>query len=389
MEFKEANDYYDQLVLLRRHIHKHAEPSFCETETTNYICDYMDGLKIDYERLPGTGLIAWIDTGAPGKCIAFRADIDALRIEEDCSDNRPYGSCNKGVMHACGHDSHTAILMIAARYVKEHISDFTGKMVMIFQPAEELPPGGAVDIVKGHFLDDMKIDEIYALHCDPTVPSGKILIVKGVLMAAVDNFEIEVIGKGGHAASPQKTIDAIAMAAHIVNEINTIRSRNIKPTEPALISIGSICGGNNFNVVAETVTIRGTVRTFSEETRSYIENRIKSITEHTTAMYGGTFKINYLKGYPTVKNDLDAIEKVERVAIELLGRENCCERKEPDMGGDDFAYYLQQIKGAMFYYGTNPTRKVIPPLHNSRFDLDEKAMMTGVEMLLGLMKEQD
>ncbi len=208
-------------------------------------------------------------------------------------------------------------------------------------------------------------------------------------MAAVDNFEIEVIGKGGHAASPQKTIDAIAMAAHIVTQINTIRSRNTKPTEPALISIGSICGGNNFNVVAERVTIGGTVRTFSEDTRTFIEDRIKSIVAHTTGMFGGTFKINYLKGYPTVKNDLEAIEKVERVAVGLLGRENCLERKEPDMGGDDFAYYLQGIKGAMFYYGTNPTGEAIPPLHNCRFDLDEKAMLTGVEMLLGLVKEQD
>ena len=292
-------------------------------------------------------------------------------------------------MHACGHDSHTAILMIAARYVKEHISQFKGKVVMIFQPAEELPPGGAIDIINGHFLDDLGIDEIYALHCDPTVPLGKILIVKGVLMAAVDNFEIEVIGKGGHAASPQKTIDAIAMAAHIVTQINTIRSRNTKPTEPALISIGSICGGNNFNVVAERVTIGGTVRTFSEDTRTFIEDRIKSIVAHTTGMYGGTFKINYLKGYPTVKNDMEAIEKVERVAVGLLGRENCLERKEPDMGGDDFAYYLQRIKGAMFYYGTNPTGEAVPPLHNCRFDLDEKAMLTGVEMLLGLIKEQE
>lgn len=389
MEFRDLNGYYDELVSLRRHIHKNPEPSFHETETTNYICRYLDKFNIDYKRLPNTGLIARIDTGVPGKCVAFRADIDALKIEEDCSDGRTYGSVNKGVMHACGHDSHTAILMIAARYVKEHISQFKGKIVMIFQPAEELPPGGAIDILNGHFLDDLGIDEIYALHCDPTVPLGKILIVKGVLMAAVDNFEIEVIGKGGHAASPQKTIDAIAMAAHIVTQINTIRSRNTKPTEPALISIGSICGGNNFNVVAERVTIGGTVRTFSEDTRTFIEDRIKSIVAHTTGMYGGTFKINYLKGYPTVKNDMEAIEKVERVAAGLLGRENCLERKEPDMGGDDFAYYLQRIKGAMFYYGTNPTGEAVPPLHNCRFDLDEKAMLTGVEMLLGLIKEQE
>ena len=386
MEFKDIQDYYEELVALRRHIHRHAELSFCEVETTKYICAYMDKLGIEYKRLPETGLIAWIDTKKPGRCIAFRADIDALRVEEDCSDGRTYGSENKGVMHACGHDTHTAILMIAARYVKEHLADFSGKMVMIFQPAEELPPGGAVRIVEGHHLDGLGIDEIYALHCDPTVDLGKILIVKGVLMAAVDNFEIEVIGKGGHAASPQKTIDAIAIAVQIISQINAIRSRNTKPTEPALISVGYIAGGNNFNVVADKVTLGGTVRTFSAQTRTFIEERIKSLAEHTAAASGGTVKINYIKGYPMVENDLDAIAKVEAVASAVLGSENCGERREPDMGGDDFAYYLQKIKGAMFYYGINTGDPAIAPLHNRRFDLDERAMLTGVKMLLGLFK---
>lgn len=381
----DVNEYLAELIFVRRWIHQHAEGSFQEEQTSEYIHQYLSSLGIDSVRTGKTGVVASIDTGRRGKTIAFRAELDAICLKEESSVE--FTSLNEAFMHACGHDSHMAISMAAAKYIKEHLEQFQGKIKFIFQPAEELPPGGAIDLIRDGVLED--VDEIYALHCDPTQRTGTILMVEDVLMAAVDRFEIEVLGRGGHAASPHRTSDAVVMACEIVMSLQTIVSRNIAPTESAVVSVGSIKGGESFNAIAGRVSMKGTVRTFTPESRALIEKRIRETAEYITKIHGGSCRIQYLHGYPPVVNHRKAVEKIRRVAEELLGPENCIQRKYPDMGGDDFAYYLENITGAMFYYGTNPTGEEIPPLHSPHFCLDEAAMTTGLKMLIGLAQMQE
>lgn len=381
----DVNDYLEELVTVRRWIHQHAEGSFHENQTAEYVYNYLASLNIDPMRVGETGVVATIDTGRSGKTIAFRAELDALSLQEESGVE--FTSLNKNFMHACGHDSHMAISLIAAKYIKEHLDQFRGKVKFIFQPAEELPPGGAIDLVKAGVVDD--VDEIYALHCDPSQRTGTILVVEHVLMAAVDRFQIDILGRAGHAAAPQRTADAIVMACDVVMNLQTIVSRSISPTEAAVVSIGSIKGGDSFNAIAGQVSMKGTVRTLTPQSRTFIEERIKKTVHNIVEIYGGTCKIDYLHGYPPVVNNFDAIRKVEQVVSDVLGPDKCIIRPYPDMGGDDFAYYLEKVKGAMFYYGTNPTGGDVFPLHSPHFVLDESAMINGVKMLIGLCQTQE
>ncbi len=371
----------DKIIETRRYLHQHPEASFVEFETAETICRFLDGCGIKYERIE-TAVIARVDTGKAGPHLAFRGDMDALYLDE--LNVTGYESENSGIMHACGHDVHTTILLYTAKAIKEKSDDYSGQFTFIFQHAEEIPPGGAVKLIASGVLDD--VDEIYGLHCDPEFECGTVMTKSGPLMAAVDKFRVQVIGKGGHGALPHTTVDPIVLTSQIIVNFQSIISRSVNPLDAALITIGKIHGGESFNVIPESVTFEGTVRTLSKEVRELIEQRIRQTLDGMTTAYEATYEMEWLGGYPVLLNTEAAVEKVIIASGKVLGEGKCILKKEARLLGEDFASYLEQIPGAFFFLGTRSSEATAYPLHSPRFNVDEKALEIGIKMFLALAK---
>lgn len=378
---EEIKNIKDEIYAIRRHFHRYPELSFKEFNTAETISEHLDKLGISHKKGVGkTGIVGEINFG-PGPTIALRADMDALPIQEE--NNLDYKSLNDGVMHACGHDGHMAILLGAANALSKNSKLKKGTVRFIFQPAEE-GLGGAKYMIEDGCLD--KVDEIYGLHLWNYQLYGEVGIKDGPVMASADLFDIEVSGKGGHGATPQGTVDAIVVASNLVTMLQTIVSRNTNPLESTVLSIGKIKGGHNFNIISDKVHMSGTTRAYTEENRKMIKQRMKEVIEGVSKSFGADIKLNYKDGYPPTVNHSSQVEKVLEAARSIVASG----AKNPylSMGGEDFSYYLQNKPGCFFFVGSAPNENEIlsTPHHCSHFNIDERALLVGASVYLNLIE---
>ena len=378
---EEIKNIKDEIYAIRRHFHRYPELSFKEFNTAETISEHLDKLGISHKKGVGkTGVVGEITFG-PGPTIALRADMDALPIQEE--NNLDYKSLNDGVMHACGHDGHMAILLGAANALSKNSKLKKGTVRFIFQPAEE-GLGGAKYMIEDGCLD--KVDEIYGLHLWNYQLYGEVGIKDGPVMASADLFDIEVSGKGGHGATPQGTVDAIVVASNLLTMLQTIVSRNTNPLESTVLSIGKIKGGHNFNIISDKVYMSGTTRAYTEENRKMIKQRMKEVIEGVSKSFGADIKLNYKDGYPPTVNHSSQVEKVLEAASSIVASG----AKNPylSMGGEDFSYYLQNKPGCFFFVGSAPNENEIlsTPHHCSHFNIDERALLVGASVYLNLIE---
>jgi amidohydrolase len=360
----------------RRYLHANPELSFAEHETTGWVAEKLEQWNIPYTRPTPTGLVGLIEGDRPGRTIAIRADIDALPIEE--ASGLPFSSTHPGVMHACGHDGHTAILLGLSRFFAAN-RDFAGRIKLLFQPAEEKAPGGAQAYVKAGVLND--VDACIGLHLLSDRPTGTAAISAGPVMANSDSFSAQIRGRGGHGASPHETIDAVMVACHAVVNLQTVVSRKVDPTRPAVVTVGSIHGGTTFNVIADTAELKGTVRSFQKDVRQLLHDEIKRTLEATCAMYGATMELSYMFGYPALVNHPEMAEVLRQAAGVVLGATQVGPA-EPTMGGEDFAYYCEAVPSAYLFLGArNSALGADWPHHHPRFTVDEAALPHGMAIL--------
>lgn len=368
---------YDEMVSIRRYLHQHPELSFHETKTAGFIANYYEKLGIEHKtNIGGNGIIATITGSKPGKTVALRADFDALPIQDEKEVS--YKSTVPGVMHACGHDGHTAALLVLAKNLNELKDELEGRYVFIHQHAEEYAPGGAKPMIEAGCLDG--VDVIFGTHLWATVPTGTVQYTYGPLMAAADRFEIIIQGQGGHGAQPHKTRDAIVAGSQLVTNLQQIVSRRLNPIDSAVITIGSFVADNAFNVIADKARIIGTVRTFKEDVRSFISEEIERVVKGTCMAADCTYDYQYFQGYPAViPHDEETkflIESTKAIKEVLV-----TEEIDPDMTGEDFSYYLQKVKGTFFFTGARPNDAQTYPHHHPLFDIDEKAMLIAAKIL--------
>ena len=378
---EEIKNIKDEIYTIRRHFHRYPELSFKEFNTAETISQHLNNLGISHKKGVGkTGIVGEINFG-PGPTIALRADMDALPIQEE--NNLDYKSLNDGVMHACGHDGHMAILLGAANALSKNSKLKKGTVRFIFQPAEE-GLGGAKYMIEDGCLD--KVDEIYGLHLWNYQLYGEVGIKDGPVMASADLFDIEVSGKGGHGATPQGTIDAIVVASNLVTMLQTIVSRNTNPLESTVLSIGKIKGGHNFNIISDKVHMSGTTRAYTEENRTMIKQRMKEVIEGVSKSFGADIKLNYKDGYPPTVNHSSQVEKVLEAASSVVASG----AKNPylSMGGEDFSYYLQNKPDCFFFVGSAPNENEIlsTPHHCSHFNIDERALLIGASVYVNLIE---
>ncbi len=375
MSLNDALKIKDWMVKIRRHIHQYPELGYQEYETSDFIKKKLGELKIPFREAAKTGIIADIKRDGT-KRIALRADIDALPIQE--GNDIPYKSKNFGKMHACGHDAHTTMLLGAAKILK---GIKRGPNIrLLFQPSEEKLPGGALSMIKDGALKG--VDEIYAIHVDPDIPIGTIKTRAGIMMASADEMDIKIIGKGGHASSPNKAVDPIYISSLFVNAVQSIISRLSSPLSPVVITISAINGGNIYNVIPENVDMKGTVRTLSDNTHKMVIRMIKRLLKHITGMYNAKYELDYRIGYPILINSNGGVEKFKDVCKGFLRFKIM---KNPIMGGEDFAWYLRERKGAFAFIGVRNEKKgIIYPLHHPKFNIDEDVLPYGAALLAKL-----
>ncbi|MEX0778936.1 MAG: amidohydrolase [Balneolales bacterium] len=376
---------HPELVQIRRRLHQNPELSFHEHNTTKFIVGYLEELGLEVIRPMETGCLAVIEGGKKSdRVIGLRADIDALPIDEQGDYKTPFKSQNQGVAHCCGHDIHTANMLGTAKVLTELKDEIEGKVILIFQAGEEKLPGGGRLLSETGALQDLGIQAIYGLHTDPRFKPGQIALKEGPLMARPDEFKITVIGKGGHAAAPHNTIDPIVMASQIVLAIQTIVSRSIDPTEPAVVTVGKIEGGTAHNVISEKVSMIGTIRTFDEDVSKLICKRIDSIASGITQAAGGEYEFDYNEGYPAVINTPETAKKVIETAKYFPGTE-LVELERPVMAGEDFAFYQQHFPGTFFFLGSGGDEtESVYPWHHPKYNADEDSMLTGVSIMAAL-----
>jgi amidohydrolase len=378
---KEIQKISGDIYTYRRDFHQNPELSFQEYRTAETISKYLDSFGITHKTNIGeTGIVGELDFGE-GPTIALRADMDALPIQE--IGDLEYKSKNEGVMHACGHDGHMAILLGVANVLSKNKKIKKGKIRFIFQPAEE-GGGGARYMIEDGCLEG--VDEIYGLHLWNYQPLGEIGVKEGPIMAAADMFDIIVKGKGGHGAAPQGTIDAIVVASHLVTALQTIVSRDTNPLENTVVTIGKISGGENFNVIADQVKLSGTTRAYTEKNRIMIKNRMKDIIDGVSKAFGTEIALNYKEGYPPTINHQLPTKHILDAASQVVGKG--AGFPYLSMGGEDFSYYLQNIPGCFFFIGSAPDEKdtLSTPHHCSHFNIDERALLVGASVYISLIK---
>lgn len=361
------------------HLHRHPEPSFEEFETTKYIIDELNAIGgFTLTQLTKTGVIADIDGGKPGKTIALRADIDCLRMDE--LNDGPLVSEMPGLMHGCGHDAHTAMLLGVAAVISQYKEELPGHYRLLFQPAEETPPGGAIEYVKAHALDG--VDYILGQHVMPTVPTGQIGLLPGAMMASSDRFKVVIKGSGGHASQPHMTIDPIAIGAEIITNLQHIVSRETDPLDQLVVSVTQFHGGSTFNVIPSEATLTGSVRSFNEERRQYASERIQEIINAVAHLHRASVDITYTFGYDATINNAEVAKKLRRVILDRYG-EGSIPDLTPLMGAEDFSRYLKVVPGAFYFLGIGNAQKgYTHPIHHGCFRVDTDALPIGMEVML-------
>ena len=371
------------IIDTRRDLHKHPELSFKEYRTSKLVATKLEKFGIQVDRNIGkTGVVGTLKGKTEGKTIAFRADMDAIPIQE--TGDVPYKSINDGVMHACGHDAHTSMLLGAAEILSKRKNKVKGNIKFIFQPAEE-GYGGAKFMIDDGALKD--VNEIYGLHVWNYQKSGTVGIKSGPVMAAADLFTIKINGIGGHGATPQGTVDCVVVASYLIQALQTIVSRNTNPLENTVVTVGQINGGYNFNIIADTVTLNGTTRAYTENNRQLIKERMVEIITGTEKTFSAKIELDYEDGYPPTINDPMATENLLNAAEKIVG--DGAGHPYLSMGGEDFSYFLQKVPGCYFLIGSAPQNRepLSVPHHCSHFDIDERALLVGSSVYLQLIDD--
>lgn len=367
------------LVTWRRHLHQRPELGFRENLTAAFIQQQLTDWGVSHQTgIAKTGIVAVIESGQPGPVLGIRADMDALPIHEE--NQVPYRSQHDGVMHACGHDGHVAIALGIVRYLSQHRNQWRGTVKVIFQPAEE-GPGGAKPMIEAGVLKNPDVEAMIGLHVWNNLPLGTVGVRNGPLMAATELFKITVQGKGGHGALPHQTVDAIVVGAQIVNALQTIVARNIDPIQSAVVSIGKFHSGHAPNVIADMAELAGTVRYFDPRYADFFAPRIEQIVAGICQSQGATYQLDYQALYPPVVNDVAMAELVRSVALEVVETPAGVVPDCHTMGGEDMAFFLQEVPGCYFFLGSaNVDQALAYPHHHPRFDFDETVLGLGVEM---------
>ena len=372
-----------EIIDNRRYFHKYPELSFKEHNTSKVIAEKLEEMGIEVSTgIAQTGLTGLIRGSNPGKTIALRADMDALPIQE--TSEIEYKSVNDGVMHACGHDGHIAMLLGAAKAINQIKQKLNGNVKLIFQPAEE-GLAGALHMINEGAIDD--VEEIYGIHLWNYQKVGEIGVKDGPIMAAADMFEIEVIGRGGHGATPHGTVDAIIVASHIVNSLQTIVSRDTNPLESTVVTVGMINGGYNFNIIADKVILKGTTRSYTKENRELIKTRMNEIIAGTEKIFNAKIQLKYKDGYPPTVNNERCTKNVINAISKVIGESSYAPYLS--MGGEDFSYYLEKIPGCFFFVGSSPldSEPLSIPHHCSHFDIDEKSLLIGASAFVKIIED--
>ncbi|MFC1784950.1 M20 family metallopeptidase [Candidatus Neomarinimicrobiota bacterium] len=377
----EVNAIKNDIIANRRDFHKHPELGFKENRTAKVIAEKLKsyGIEVRY-GIGKTGVIGDLHGKNGGKTIALRADMDALPIQE--TGHLSFKSQNEGIMHACGHDGHMAMLLGAAKILGQNRDSLSTNIRFIFQPAEE-GEGGARYMIADGCLEN--VDEIYSMHLWNYQPYGEIGVKSGIIMAATDIFDITIIGIGGHGAAPQGTVDAIVAASNLIMSFQTIVSRNTDPLQSTVVTVGKIEGGHSFNVIADEVKLSGTVRAKTEGNRLMVKTRMQEIIAGVAKLTGAKIEMDYQDGYPPTINDENATQVVQKVAHKIVG-DNVVE-PYLTMVAEDFSYYLQKIPGCFLFIGSAPSDKELMsvPHHCSHFDFDERALLVGTSVFVQLI----
>ena len=378
---KKVADLKDEMIRLRREFHQCPELGFRERVTANKVAEYLRNLGLEVQTgIAETGVVGLLSGCKPGKTLLIRADMDALPIEE--ANDVPYRSKNAGVMHACGHDGHMAISLIAARILSSLSGEFSGQVKFVFQPGEE-GFGGAREMIRHGVMGNPDVDAAMGLHLTNTLPIGELAVRAGPIMASMDSFSVEITGKSGHAAMPNEAVDAILIGSHVITALQTLISKETSPLEPLVVHVGTIHGGHAFNVVADRVEMKGTVRATNEELQRSLPERMERIISNLSKSLRGTGKLDYHFDYPQVVNDERISQMVKTVAVRLLGEDHI-PVMPPIMASDDIGFFLQEVGGCFFFVGSsNPEKEITGAHHNPHFDFDEDAMVTGAEVLIG------
>lgn len=373
----------DELTEWRRTFHEYPELGFQEERTSIIVADYLENLGLEVQTNVGkTGVVGLLRGKRPGKTIGLRADMDALPIQED--NQVEYRSKIAGVAHLCGHDAHTSMLMGAAKLLTERGQPEQGNIKFVFQPAEEGLAGADAMIQDGLLEYEPRIDAMAALHVDPFQDTGQLSVTRGVAGASTDTIELKIIGKGGHAARPHQAVDAIVVAAQVINGIQYIASRLVDPLETVVVTIGKIEGGFMENVIAPEVNMKGTIRTLSPEVRAQVPQLLHQTISGITASLGASYELTIHKGYPPVVNHDEMLDLIIETSEQLF-EEVRWEYGKASTGGEDFAFYSEKVPAAMFRLGiSNGQSETRYPLHHPQFDLDEQALPIGAAMLAAI-----
>ncbi|MEQ8757254.1 MAG: M20 family metallopeptidase [Coleofasciculus sp. G1-WW12-02] len=378
---REIRALESQLVEWRRRLHQHPELGFTEHLTSAFVSQKLQEWGIEHQTgIAQTGIVAIIKSDRTGPVLAIRADMDALPVQEE--NDVPYRSQHDGIMHACGHDGHTAIALGTAFYLSQHRQDFAGTVKFIFQPAEE-GPGGAKPMIEAGVLKNPEVDAMIGLHLWNNLPLGTVGVRSGTLMAASERFQCKILGKGGHGAMPHQTLDAIVIGTQVVNALQTIVARNVDPIDSAVVTVGMFQAGTAFNVIADSAHISGTVRYFNPQLGGYFSQRIEQVIAGICQSHGAQYELDYQPLYPPVINDSQIAELVRSVAAEIVETPTGIVPECQTMGGEDMSFFLEAVPGCYFFLGSaNPSKDLAYPHHHPRFDFDETVLAMGVELFV-------
>lgn len=369
-----VNEYKDLIIQIRRDLHRIPEIGYGEKKTSAYVIEQLNNQGLAVQTgIATTGSVGVLDTGKPGPTLMIRADMDALPIAE--ATGLPFASTHEGMMHACGHDGHMAMVLGAVPILKKLKQQLGGQLKFLFQPAEE-GPGGAKPMIEKGVMENPHVDYTIGCHVWPEIPEGTIGVRAGPFMAAMDRFDIKIIGKGGHGAMPHVCVDALEVGTQVVNAFQRIVSRQMNPLEPAVVTIGSFHAGTAFNVIPMTAELSGTTRTFNTEIWNSWEERLHKILHGVCSSMGADFELSYTQGHPVLINDPSISDVVRQCAAQVVGADRIVV-PEKSMGGEDFSYYLQKSKGCFFALGAGKEGGIY--VHHPMFDFNEDILLLGVE----------
>ena len=367
-------EHKELVISIRRDLHRIPETAYTEEKTSAYVAEYLrrEGLEVQ-TGIATYGVVGLLNTGRPGPTLLLRADMDALPVTEDTG--LPFASTHDGVMHACGHDAHVAMVLVAATVLNRVKDELNGTIKFLFQPAEE-GPGGAQPMIDEGVLENPKVDYSIGCHVWPEIPEGTIGVRSGPFMAAMDRFDIKIIGRSGHGAMPHLCVDALEVATQVVSALQRISSRHMNPLEPAVVTVGMFHAGTAFNVIPGDAKLSGTTRTFNLDIWNSWAERLENVVRGVCESMGADFEMKFAKGYPPTINDDSMAEVVRRCAQKVAGEDKVVE-PERSMGGEDMSYFLRRSKGCFYALGVG--RQEFTPLHSNRFDLNENVLAIGVE----------